>query len=80
MTDPTAIPGERVCSFIERIERIDEEIKALNEGKKEATAQYSKEARADKRRRICSSVRNWHSKSPGTAGSDFSDGHCERNA
>jgi uncharacterized protein (UPF0335 family) len=35
MTDPTAIPGERVCSFIERVERIDEEIKALNEGKKE---------------------------------------------
>ena len=50
MTDPAAIPGERICSFIERVERIDEEIKALNEGKKEATAQYSKEARADKKR------------------------------
>jgi uncharacterized protein (UPF0335 family) len=35
MTDPTAIPGERICSFIERVERIDEEIRALNEGKKE---------------------------------------------
>ena len=35
MTDPAAIPGERICSFIERGERIDEEIKALNEGKKE---------------------------------------------
>ena len=35
MTDPAAIPGERICSFIERVERIDEEIKALNEGKKE---------------------------------------------
>ena len=35
MTDPTAIPGARICSFIERVERIDEEIKALNEGKKE---------------------------------------------
>ena len=35
MTNPTGIPGDRICSFIERIERIDEEIKALNEGKKE---------------------------------------------
>jgi len=35
MTDPAAIPGERICSFIERVERIDEEIRALNEGKKE---------------------------------------------
>ena len=35
MTDPTAIPGERVCSFIERVERIDEEIRTLNDGKKE---------------------------------------------
>jgi len=35
MTDTAAIPGERICSFIERVERIDEEIKALNEGKKE---------------------------------------------
>jgi uncharacterized protein (UPF0335 family) len=35
MTDTAAMPGERICSFIERVERIDEEIKALNEGKKE---------------------------------------------
>ena len=35
MTDTAAIPGERICSFIERVERIDEEIKALNDGKKE---------------------------------------------
>ena len=35
MTDAAGIPGDRICSFIERIERIDEEIKALNEGKKE---------------------------------------------
>jgi uncharacterized protein (UPF0335 family) len=35
MTDPVGIPGERICSFIERVERIEEEIKALNEGKKE---------------------------------------------
>jgi len=35
MTDTVGIPGDRIRSFIERIERIDEEIKALNEGKKE---------------------------------------------
>jgi uncharacterized protein (UPF0335 family) len=26
---------DRICSLVERVERIDEEIKALNEGKKE---------------------------------------------
>ena len=40
MTDMAGIPGDRICSFvecsfIERIEHIDEEIKALNQGKKE---------------------------------------------
>ena len=35
MTDTAGIPGDRICSFVERIERIDEEIKALNDGKKE---------------------------------------------
>ena len=35
MTDAAGIPGDRICAFIERVERIDEEIKALNEGKKE---------------------------------------------
>lgn len=35
MTDAVAIPGERILSFIERIEHIDEELKALSEGKKE---------------------------------------------
>ena len=35
MTDTAAIPGGRIRSFIERVERVDEEIKALNEGKKE---------------------------------------------
>ena len=34
MTKTTGIPGDRICSFIERVEHIDEEIKALNEGKK----------------------------------------------
>jgi uncharacterized protein (UPF0335 family) len=28
MTDTAGIPGDRICSFIERVERIDEEIKA----------------------------------------------------
>jgi uncharacterized protein (UPF0335 family) len=35
MTDAVGIPGNRILSFIERIEHIDEELKALNEGKKE---------------------------------------------
>ena len=39
MTDRTEIPGERIRSFIERVEHIDEEIKALNDGKKEVLAE-----------------------------------------
>jgi uncharacterized protein (UPF0335 family) len=39
MTNTVGIPGDRICSFIERAERIDEEIKALNEGKKEVFAE-----------------------------------------
>ena len=39
MTDTTGIPGDRICSFIERIEHIEEEIRALNEGKKEIFAE-----------------------------------------
>ena len=35
MTDTAEIPGNRILSIIERIEQIDEELKALNEGKKE---------------------------------------------
>jgi uncharacterized protein (UPF0335 family) len=35
MTDAAGIPGDRIRSFIERVEHIDDEIKALNEGKKE---------------------------------------------
>ena len=35
MTDTAGIAGDRICSFIERIEHIDEDIKALNDGKKE---------------------------------------------
>ena len=39
MTDTIEIAGDRIRSFIERVEHIDEEIKALNEGKKEVLAQ-----------------------------------------
>ena len=39
MSDIVSVSGDRICSFIERIERIDEEIKALNEGKKEVFAE-----------------------------------------
>ena len=35
MADTIEIPGNRILSFIERLEHIDEELKALNEGKKE---------------------------------------------
>jgi uncharacterized protein (UPF0335 family) len=35
MTDTVGIAGDRIRSFIERIEHIEEELKALNEGKKE---------------------------------------------
>jgi uncharacterized protein (UPF0335 family) len=38
MTDTVAIAGDRIRSFVERIEHIEEEIKALNEGKKEIFA------------------------------------------
>ena len=39
MTDTVGIPGDRICSFVDRVEHIDEEIKALNEGKKEVFAE-----------------------------------------
>jgi len=35
MTEPVGVPGDRIRSFIERVEHIEEELKALNEGKKE---------------------------------------------
>jgi hypothetical protein len=35
VTDTIGIPGDRIRSFIERREHIDEEIKVLSEGKKE---------------------------------------------
>ena len=39
MTDTIGLSGDRIRSFIERIEHIDEGIKGLNEGKKEAFAE-----------------------------------------
>jgi uncharacterized protein (UPF0335 family) len=39
MTDTIGIQGDRIRSFIERVEHIDEEIKALNDGKKEVLAE-----------------------------------------
>ena len=38
-TNTAGILGDRICSFVERVERIDEEIKALNDGKKEVFAE-----------------------------------------
>jgi uncharacterized protein (UPF0335 family) len=39
MTNPAGIPGDRICAFVDRVERIHEKIKALNEGKKEVFAE-----------------------------------------
>jgi uncharacterized protein (UPF0335 family) len=39
MTDTVGIAGDRIRSFVERIEHVEEEIKALNEGKKEIFAE-----------------------------------------
>ena len=39
MTDTVGIAGDRIRSFVERIGHIEEEIKALNEGKKEIFAE-----------------------------------------
>ena len=39
MSDTAGIAGERILSFIERVEHIDEEMKALTEGKKEVFAE-----------------------------------------
>jgi uncharacterized protein (UPF0335 family) len=35
MSNSVGIAGDRIRSFIERVEHIEEELKALNEGKKE---------------------------------------------
>ncbi len=39
MTGSVGIAGDRIRSFVERVEHIEEELKALNEGKKEVFAE-----------------------------------------
>lgn len=39
MMDTVGIAGDRIRSLVERIEHVEEEIKALNEGKKEIFAE-----------------------------------------
>jgi len=39
MSDSLDVTGERIRTIVERIEHIEEEIKALNEGKKEILAE-----------------------------------------
>jgi uncharacterized protein (UPF0335 family) len=39
MSNTVGIAGDRIRSFIERVEHIEEELKALNEGKKEIFAE-----------------------------------------
>ena len=39
MSGPGGVAGDRLRSFVERISHIDEEIKELNEGKKEIYAE-----------------------------------------
>jgi uncharacterized protein (UPF0335 family) len=39
MSDKTGIPGNRIRSFVERVEQLEAEIQELNEGKKEVFAE-----------------------------------------
>ena len=39
MSGPADIPGDQLRTIVERIERLDEEIKELNEGKREIFAE-----------------------------------------
>lgn len=39
MSDTVGLPGDRIRSFVERIEQLDAELQALNEGKKEVFAE-----------------------------------------
>jgi uncharacterized protein (UPF0335 family) len=43
MTDTAGIAGNRILSFIERVEHIDEELKALTERKKEVFSEATGE-------------------------------------
>ena len=55
MADAAGISGDRIHSFMERVERIDEEIKALNEGKKEVFAEAKGEGKSSGRSCACAS-------------------------
>ena len=39
MSDSVGLAGDRIRSFVERIEHLEEELQALNEGKKEVFAE-----------------------------------------
>lgn len=43
MSDTVGLAGDRIRSFVERVEQIDEELKALAEGKKEVFAEAKNE-------------------------------------
>jgi uncharacterized protein (UPF0335 family) len=62
MTDTIGISGDRIRSFIERIEHIDEEIKGLNEGKKKAFAEAKGEGFDVKVLREISAYASWTGK------------------
>ena len=48
MTDTVGIAGDRILSFIERVEHIEEELKALAEGKKEVFSEAKGEGFASR--------------------------------
>jgi uncharacterized protein (UPF0335 family) len=39
MSGPDGVAGDRLCSFVERIERIDKDLKAMNDEKKDVFAE-----------------------------------------
>ena len=43
MSDTIGLAGDRIRSFVERIEQLDSELQALNEGKKEVFAEAKNE-------------------------------------
>ena len=52
MSDSVGLAGDRIRSFIERVEHIEEEIKALNEGKKDVFAEAKGEGFDTKAMRV----------------------------
>jgi uncharacterized protein (UPF0335 family) len=81
LTSPTiGISSDRIHSFIERIEHIDEEIEGLNEGKKEAFAEAKGEGFDVKVLRRFFVSASWQGRSGRTRilGRPLSEGHGER--